>query len=125
MRGSIFLSLLIAIVTFSLLLIITILEFYLISGFTKVEILVMRSVEVGYLILMAIYYNKLYKSIGYSVFMNFGIILMFITIMTEINTNTFPDLIGLELLYLIILLYHVSKSGLLFLFIINVTIFIP
>ena len=125
MRGSIFLSLLIAIVTFSLLLIITILEFYLISGFTKVEILVMRSVEVGYLILMAIYYNKLYKSIGYSVFMNFGIILIFITIMTEINTNTFPDLIGLELLYMIILLYHVSKSGLLFLFIINVTIFIP
>lgn len=125
MRGSIFLSLLIAIVTFSLLLIITILEYHLISGFTKVEILVMRSVEVGYLILMAIFYNKLYKSIGYSVFMNFGIILIFITIMTEINTNTFPDLIGLELLYMIILLYHVSKSGLLFLFIINVTIFIP
>ena len=124
---SIYLSLLIALVTYTLLLVLTILQYFLTDVYTSVSIIICRSVVVGFVGVLVLLHSSIYKSIVYH-FLILGCLGAMHTIpMLNIgeNNNLPADTICIEVIYIILLLCHCSQSSILVIFLLNTVIFTP
>ena len=124
---SIYLSLLIALVTYTLLLLITILQYFFTDAYASVNIIICRSVVVVSMLLLFLLHSRIYKSLIYHFCIVACLGAMHTIPMLNISeaANLPPDSICIEIIYIILLTCHCSESSILVIFLLNIGIFAP
>ena len=124
---SVVLSLLIAVISFTLLLVTTILQYIATDVYQNVSIAIIRSILVLCLTLLTAFHGRLYKGIYFRILLLVSIGLLHTVPMLNLSyrSDLPPDLVGLEVFYAILLLYHCSECSILLILIVNIGLFVP
>ena len=123
---SIILSLVIAVIIYFMMTILSIGDIFETNN-TNITIIIGRSVVVVYLLVIIFLHSKLYKNIFYQYIIISCLILMTAIAMLNFSSDiSIPaDFIGLELMYIIVILNHACAASLPMVLFVNICIFIP
>lgn len=123
----VFLSLLISLIAFALLLIIDIILYQTTDTFKTPSSIIGKSVVLGINIVLVVMHHKIYKKFIYSMVLLTYLSVMHLISMMEISfeANLPRDLIGLQVIYTILLVCHCSEAPLIGILTLNISILIP
>jgi class 3 adenylate cyclase len=124
---SILISLSVATATLCLMTIFAACEWAVLGEYTNEGIIISRAVVVAYLICVLFLHSRIYMKIYYPYLIIFSLVLMIVTVMLQLSfrVNLPQDMIGLEIMYIIVILNHSSAASLPLVLLVNVLIFIP
>ncbi|CAG9312880.1 unnamed protein product [Blepharisma stoltei] len=116
-----------AVIAYGMLLAVSILEAWLLSGYSDANISIMRIVIVGALIGLIVIHRLMNKMRFYPLFTIPVLLLMLITVLYSIfdDKKFSDDLIALEIMYIIIILNHASDMPLSAIILVSIGIFTP
>jgi phospholipid-translocating P-type ATPase (flippase) len=111
---SMYLSIVIALFTYILLLVLSIFSYFYTDLYSNNSIIIARGLFVAFLIIPVVFYKRIYKKIYYNILILICLGIMMLVIILELTyKNRLPkDSIGLEILYIIVLLLHASENSL-------------
>jgi phospholipid-transporting ATPase len=120
-------SLIIATSTFLLITIIAISEYYKLNGYASRNLLIIRACVVFFLLVILFLHPRIYKKLYYTYIIVLCLVLMLVAVMVELSEcqNIPTEFIGLEVMYIVLILYHISATSLPAILIFNILIFIP
>jgi class 3 adenylate cyclase len=124
---SILISLAIAIGTLLLMTVFAACEWEVLGKFTNLIVIISRAVVVAYLIVVMFLHSRIYMKIFYPYLVIFSLLLMIVTVMLQLSFRfDLPqDIIGLEIMYIIVILNHCTSASLPLVLTVNILIFIP
>ncbi|OMJ73757.1 hypothetical protein SteCoe_27502 [Stentor coeruleus] len=124
---SIMQALLIAACAIFFMTIFSICEWFVLSDYTTEALIILRAVVTIYLIIILSLHSRIYAKLYYPYLIISCLVLMTAIVMLQIHTNiNFPaDIIGLEIMYIIVILNHASAASLTMVIFVNICIFIP
>ncbi|OMJ78300.1 hypothetical protein SteCoe_21934 [Stentor coeruleus] len=124
---SIMQALLIAACAIFLMTIFSICEWSVINDYTTTALIILRGIVTGYLIIILSLHSRIYSKRYYPYLIISCLVLMICIVMLHIRADIhFPaDIIGLEIMYIIIILNHASAASFPMVIFVNIFIFIP
>ena len=105
----------------------SILQYFYTDDYTNTSMIIGRSIEVALLIIAAFIFRYIYKKSNYYPLINLIFILIYVVALSYMfNFSSIPaDFIGLEILYIILIICHSTLSKILEKIVIIISIFIP
>ena len=123
----ILMSLIIALITYCINLMLSILQYYLLSDYSNIAIIIGRSVVILCILGILLLHHKIYKHLMYGIGIFCVLLLMLVIALFNLiySTSVLPDFTALEIMYIIVILNHSSGASIILVICANIVVFVP